>query len=175
MIYFISDTHFNHINIIKYCNRPFEDVTKMNSTIINNWNKVVTNNDEIYHLGDLTLGRKEQFFEIANKLNGKKYLIRGNHDTWRINIYEEFGFTVLKNPPIILKEYRLVLSHTPIQDKQIPDGYINIHGHIHNKSLEECMDKYDLSKFSVKKHINISCDVTNYSPISLEKLMEKVS
>lgn len=78
MIWFTSDTHFNHANIIKYCNRPFSSIQEMNETIINNWNSVVTKDDTVYHLGDFAFGKVNEF---ANKLNGKIVLIKGNHDT----------------------------------------------------------------------------------------------
>ena len=171
MLYFISDTHFNHLNIIKYCDRPFKNIEEMNETIINNWNKTVKENDEIYHLGDLALGRKENFYNVAKRLNGKKYLIRGNHDRWSINTYEKFGFKILKNAPIILEKFKLLLSHTPTPDKQIPEGYINLHGHIHNKSLYDCIEKYNPSMYTITRHINVSCDVTDFTPISIEKLL----
>ncbi len=96
MIYFVSDTHFNHKNIIDYCNRPFNSVDEMNNVLIQNWNATVSNNDIIYHLGDFALGRKDTIMEITSNLNGKKYLIRGNHDNWSVSFYESIGFTVLK-------------------------------------------------------------------------------
>ena len=80
MIYFISDTHFHHHNIINYCNRPFKDVNEMNKIIINNWNNIVTENDTVYHLGDFCLFSDEEIKNIFNKLNGNKILIRGNHE-----------------------------------------------------------------------------------------------
>ena len=61
-------------------------------------------------------------------------------------MYEEMGFTVLKNAPIKLNEYKLLLSHIPVPDKQIPNGYINIHGHIHNNRLYECITDIILQK-----------------------------
>ena len=172
MIYFISDTHFNHKNIIKYCNRHFDNVEQMNETLIKNWNEVISNTDTIYHLGDFALGNKDEILNIFSKLNGNKYLIRGNHDKWSANTYENFGFNVLKNAPIRLDEYKLLLSHIPVPDIQIPKGFINIHGHIHNKKLYECIEKYDPKYYSLERHINISCDVTDFKPISIEKLIE---
>ena len=174
MIYFISDTHFNHENIIKYCNRPFKNVQEMNEKLISNWNNTIKNEDEIYHLGDFALGRKEDAFDIANKLNGIKYIVRGNHDKWSTKMYEEMGFTVLKNAPIKLNEYKLLLSHIPVPDKQIPNGYINIHGHIHNNRLYECIEKYDPKLYSIDKHLKISCDITEFKPISIEKIVKKL-
>ncbi len=170
MIYFISDTHFHHSNIIKYCNRPFQNVTEMNEILIANWNKVVKKEDEIYHLGDIALSSKSEFYDIAAKLNGRKYLIKGNHDHWRAGIYEEGGFCVLKSPPIKLERYNLLLSHTPVPDNQIPEGYINVHGHIHNILLSEWLEQERNNTYSLEKHINVSCDVIDFTPISIEEL-----
>lgn len=170
MIYFISDTHFNHINIIEYCNRPFKDVQEMNDFIITRWNEIIEDNDIVYHLGDFALGKKDDINDIVKKLKGQIHLVRGNHDKWNVSTYEELGLNILRNPPIRLDEYKLILSHTPIPDKQIPNGYINIHGHIHNKTLDECIEKYDSKLYSKNKHINISCDVIEFKPISIEKL-----
>ena len=172
MIYFISDTHFNHENIIKYCDRPFKDIKEMNETIINNWNEMVKENDIVYHLGDIALGDKKQLINIGSRLNGKKYLIKGNHDKWTVITYEDSGFIVLKNPPIRLDEYKLLLSHIPMPDKQIPKGFINLHGHIHNKKLHECIEKYVPELYSLDKHINISCDVTDFKPVSLKTTLK---
>ena len=171
MIYFISDTHFNHKNIIKYCNRPFDSVEEMNNIIIKNWNKVILPNDIIYHLGDFALGNKELSLSIIHKLNGNKFLIRGNHDKWKVSDYENYGFTVLKNAPIRLDDYKLILSHIPLPDKQIPNEYINLHGHIHNKNLYDCYEKYDPCNYSLEKHINLSCDVTDFKPVSIYQIL----
>lgn len=171
MIYFISDTHFNHINVIEYCNRPFKNIQEMNNAIIDKWNETVKDNDIVYHLGDFALGKKEDINDLVSKLKGKIYLVRGNHDNWSASTYEKLGLNILRNPPIRLDEYKLILSHTPIPDKLIPAEYINIHGHIHNKLLYECVEKYDSKLYSMRKHINVSCDVTEFKPINIENLM----
>lgn len=173
MIYFISDTHFNHANIIKYCNRPFKYVEEMNETLIDNWNNTIKESDTIYHLGDLALGKSNEIKGLVNRLIGKKYLIRGNHDRWSVSFYEELGFEVLKFAPIKLDEYKLILSHVPIPDKIIPKGYINLHGHIHDKKLEDCTDSYIPKMYSKELHFNVSADAIRYKPISIEQIRKE--
>jgi calcineurin-like phosphoesterase family protein len=79
-IWFTSDTHFCHTNIIKYCNRPFTHIDAMNEALIDNWNKVVKPGDRVYHLGDFGFGKKEELLSIFKRLNGEKHFIIGNHD-----------------------------------------------------------------------------------------------
>ena len=170
-IYIISDTHFNHKNIIDYCNRPFKDINEMNNTIIDNWNKYVKKEDIVYHLGDFFLGSKFDLKDIVDRLNGTIYLIRDNHDRLTVKSYEDYGIIVLKNAPIIMDDYKIMLSHRPLPDTMIKDGYINIHGHIHQNKLE---DTYDNNLFDKNKHINVSCDTLRFKPILLEKLLKEM-
>jgi calcineurin-like phosphoesterase family protein len=82
-IYFTSDTHFGHRNIIKYCDRPFSSVEEMDETLIQNWNSVVGPRDTIYHLGDFAMGREDPKVYF-NRLNGNKFLLAGSHDTDKV-------------------------------------------------------------------------------------------
>ena len=157
MRYFIADTHFNHGNIIKYCNRPFKDSKEMNEYIINRWNSVVTKDDIVYHWGDVGFGTTEELKQIIGRLNGTKILIRGNHDFRRgANGWKEVGFVEVYRKRLILEN--LVLTHEPIE---INEKYINIFVHIHDKPLDE--------KFNKENHICVSCDVIDYIPISIDK------
>ena len=91
-IYVTSDTHFNHKNIIEYCNRPYSSVEEMNKAIIDNWNSVVKDEDTVYVLGDFCLGGKEAIKELCSQLKGHKILIKGNHDHGTNTTYKEAGF-----------------------------------------------------------------------------------
>lgn len=165
MIYFISDTHFSHSNIIKYCNRPFDNIDKMNKTIIENWNKVVKDNDIVYHLGDFARYNNE-LKALTRKLNGKIYLLKGNHDREIVAFYNNAGLEIIPTQTR-MDEYKLILSHRPLMDSQIPKGYVNIHGHIHNKLIQNELDE---KLYSIDKHINVSVDVIDFKPISINEL-----
>lgn len=154
-IYLIADTHFNHTKIIKYCDRPFNDVKEMNETIINNWNKVIGKDDIVYHLGDLGLGSFDELKEIFDILNGKKYLVMRNHDLNRSkNFYLKLGFIDVYKKQCQIGN--LLLTHWPTE---VEDDTFNYYGHIHNKEENE--------HFLDGKHKCISLEKTNYMPIEI--------
>lgn len=151
MAWFIADTHFNHDNIIKYCNRPFSNVDEMNKYIIKQWNSVVGKDDLVYHLGDFALqSDKAIVSNLVQRLNGNIILILGNHDRWGKQKFRDCGFIEVYKK-LELDNY--ILSHRPV--KNLEDSKVNIHGHLHGKDNELNKDKY----------INVSCEVVNYKPI----------
>ena len=129
MIFFTADLHFGHENIIKFCNRPFDTVEAMNKALINNWNQAVGHDDEIYILGDFTSdnGKAKRFLPY---LNGKKYMIAGNHDKW-LNDPDETFFLLewVKEYAIIGgMGFKWVLFHYPIAEwAGFYSGSIHLH------------------------------------------------
>jgi calcineurin-like phosphoesterase family protein len=80
MIWFTSDPHFGHKNIIEYCHRPWSDIKKMNQGLIDNWNALVKEEDQVYLLGDVSFVDNEWTGSLLRKLHGVIYHIKGNHD-----------------------------------------------------------------------------------------------
>lgn len=154
-VFVIADTHFNHGNIIKYCNRPFASVEEMNSAMINNWNNVVGKNDLVIHLGDFAFGNKQSAREIMQKLNGTKMLIMGNHDHWTEQFYRDIGFKIVSHFPIIYNGF-FMMSHAPLQLSETTP-YFNCYGHVHND--EKYVDNATSRCFSVER--------INYTPALL--------
>jgi calcineurin-like phosphoesterase family protein len=90
----VSDTHFFHANIGRYCDRP----DGWRETIIDNWNRLIQPGEIVFHVGDLALGKKENLEAIASSLNGRLYLMRGNHDRHGKAFYQELGITLVPDP-----------------------------------------------------------------------------
>ena len=168
-VFFISDTHFNHKNIIEYCNRPFKDVEEMNQTIIDNWNRVVKKSDIVLFLGDFALGRdvESMYDRYSKELNGTIYFLRGNHDRSKSSVRKYFT-TIDMMSTFSYKGYNFILSHQPLYNGQIPEGFINIHGHIHDKTLSE-------SCYLQTRHVNVSADAINFTPISLDEIIKNIN
>lgn len=158
--WFISDTHFYHNNIIKYCNRPFTTVEEMNETIIYKWNTVVKSNDIVWHLGDFCFGPKEYIPEIVKRLNGRIKLVKGNHDARTNNFYRESGFIEVYDYPVVVDTF-MVLSHEPMPF--VPSTMLNLYGHIHDSPMYETWGNM-CACMCVERH--------NYTPVSLEEIKQ---
>lgn len=161
MLYFISDTHFNHTNIIRYCKRPFTDINEMNEAMIANWNNVVQDDDIVYHLGDFGMGNCHPILE---RLKGRKILIIGSHDKNLGNSKNLFE-TMTPMIEIQYKEQYITLCHYCM--RVWPRSHYNswhLFGHSHGK-LEP-----------VGKSWDVGVDKNNFIPLSftqIEKIMEK--
>ena len=88
--YFLADTHFGDERIRRYENRPFESTAQMDSVLIQRWNDTVSTEDEVYILGDF--GAEGYEADILSRLNGRKILVKGNHDTKANEEYRRLGF-----------------------------------------------------------------------------------
>lgn len=185
MIYFTSDPHYGHANVIKYCGRPFASVDEMTSKLINNWNSVVTPDDIVYCLGDFSLATRP-VEAITPRLNGTKLLVPGNHDychsyhkksrneearkTW-IAQYEAWGWKVLPEQTTldIPGVATVNMCHHPYillgpgddkYEKWRPkdDGRWLICGHVHEKWKV------------VDRMINVGVDQWDFKPVSVEEI-----
>lgn len=176
MKYAISDHHWGHKNVIKFENRPFNDVHEMNMYMIDAWNSVITDEDEVYHLGDVGYKINPNYLinEILNKLNGKIHLIPGNHDKRLLNKFIKCGrFESIEYYKELDYDYngsnyRLIMMHYPILSWNGRfKGSIHIHGHTHKSDF----DIYPEGHYGRK--INVSVEHLNYKPISLNSIVEK--
>lgn len=132
-IYFIADTHFGHEKVIKYENRPFSDINKMDDIIIENWNNIIEDEDMVFVLGDFSFYDKAKTTDILRKLKGRKTLIKGNHDNESYKYYMECGFGNVYEYPVIIDGF-WILSHEPVYiNENMP--YANIFGHVHSNRI----------------------------------------
>lgn len=152
-IFFTADIHFNHSNIVKYCNRPFDNIEEMNNKIIDSWNNTVKDDDIIYYVGDFCFKSKYKFWE--NKLNGKIIYFRGNHDR----------FVCLDSAVITFNNHKIFIRHKSIMNKcECPD-FINfvISAHSHEKYKYKVVDDIIV--------INVGVDVWNFKPVTIERVI----
>ena len=168
--FFISDCHFGHKNIIKYCDRPYSSVNEMDEDMIQKWNKKVHKNDNVYIIGDLFYFQIDNITSILNRLKGKKILIRGNHDDFflkKININKYF-VDVLYYQEIRLRRNELTLCHYPLyswKNSRRSNSYL-IFGHVHNNRDMYWFDYYCQND----KALNAGVDINNFEPVSFEEL-----
>lgn len=119
--FFYSDPHFGHANVVEYCARPFSSVEEMNETLIARYNNVVQHNDTVLWLGDCFFCRTEQAIEIMSRLNGRKLLVRGNHDRSAATM-ARLGFdTVADQLTLSVAGRKVLAAHYPYPGVQSPE------------------------------------------------------
>lgn len=173
--WFTSDHHFFHSNILKFTDsqgnlvRPgFEDVHHMNEHMIQKWNEKISQDDKVYHLGDVIMKTSRESFEkIIPRLNGRIVLIKGNHDLAKLSIYSDFFRDVrseihLKSSD---KRHMIVFSHRPIylaEPHFFNKSIFNVHGHTHHYRLPD------------NRYINVCVECTNYDPIEFDEIQSMI-
>jgi calcineurin-like phosphoesterase family protein len=180
-IFVISDTHFNHKNVIAYCNRPFSSVEEMNTSLIKSWNDAVSDNDIVVFCGDFCLAAYDSKNKAAEKvshwasmLNGRKIIVKGNHDNLKVD-YTTCGF--VRQAVNILRIGDFVFVHDLSKVKGVdinPSCDAVFYGHIHNKDysfelppsyMNVCVERIAYKPF----------DITDRIPAFNRKLFEEAA
>ncbi len=161
-IWFTADPHFGDDRIRRYENRPFGSAEEMDEALIARWNSVVAADDRVYVLGDFGATGREA--AVLSKLNGEKYLVKGNHDTLTNTQYREAGFCEVYDLPVILEGF-WILSHDALYvNTNMP--YANLFGHVHNSPV--------IRDYS-PQHVCVSVERTGHTPISFEDIKALVA
>jgi len=159
IVRYYSDPHFGHLNMA--IKRGFKDQYEMNEHIISEWNKVVSKRDVTWILGDITMEKSFDYYNL-DQLNGIKKVILGNHDEpQHVPALLTYVNSVSSMRYLKDKEFgNIIFTHAPIHPCELEYRYtINIHGHVHENTLED------------KRYINVSAEVIDYKPKTLKELL----
>jgi calcineurin-like phosphoesterase family protein len=185
-VWFTSDQHFYHANVIRYCDRPFESVEQMNEEIVRRFNESVQSGDLVYHLGDFSLAKRPVELFLP-RLNGEHHLIAGNHDHVHpvhhkgkegkrqnaYKLYYDSGFkTIQLELKIRIGGRSVLLHHMPFQGDHEVERFTAfrptdrgdwlLHGHIHEKWRQR------------GRMINVGVDAWDYRPVSIEQITQLI-
>jgi calcineurin-like phosphoesterase family protein len=182
-IFYTSDPHFSHANIILYSNRPFlkadgtPDIWAMNRHMTQAWNSVVKDNDTVILLGDFAMGQWKEWAGIRAKLNGRIVLIRGNHDRkldqWMApgdfamnSLLFRDGTFLTHIPPGSVYEDRN--RHDGLKPNPVPAEATRILcGHVHDAWVTKTIS---VDSREIVCH-NVGVDVRGYVPLTLEQIV----
>jgi calcineurin-like phosphoesterase family protein len=157
VIWVLSDPHFSHTALLQGEPRPFESTTHMDEAMIANWNGVVRPEHHAYILGDVTM--KRSALALVRRLNGHKRLIGGNHDIFALKDYLDAGFQKVGGVRVFGRDNSVVLTHVPVHPSALGRFRVNVHGHVHSKSLPD------------ERYVNVSAEVVAYTPVNLDEIL----
>ena len=189
-IFFSSDQHFGHRNVIRFCHRPFVDEKHMGQALIDNWNAVVSNDDIVVTMGDLFwFNDSHAIKKCIDKLNGKEiFIVLGNHDKResfrritdeRFHILDGISHIYLRCEDETRwhqKTFEIVCSHYPLMTWSHRDhGAINLFGHIHSGKIRPDDDyDQDLPLWSGQQ-LDVGVDNQEYTPVVFEDVLTQLA
>ena len=177
--FFTSDTHFGHANIIRLCNRPFKDVEEMNEKLVENWNRVVPEDGTVFHLGDFAFGGSALWNKVLDQLNGRIYLILGNHDrgNLRENYIKKFEL-VTSQMQIEIEDRSIYLNHYPFLcyggSYRGENAVWQLFGHVHSGPNCTGLDCNRLNILFPYQY-DVGVDNNNYTPISWQQVKDAIN
>lgn len=183
-LYFTSDLHFGHRNVIRFCDRPWKDEKEMGLGLIDNWNSVVGDNDIVFVLGDtFWFNDSHSIKKIISKLNGKDiYVLPGNHDDFSSWYRIDDPRIHLCSDTVVLwlqfegckKIFEIWMNHYPLTTwPHREGGSIQLFGHIHSQDGKNEGVDQDLPLH--KNQMDVGCDRWEWKPISIEDIMTKLT
>ena len=150
----ISDLHLGHENILKFCpERHGKTIGEHDEWLISQWNSVVSLDDTVYVLGDVTFNPEN--LKMLKRMCGNKLLIRGNHDKLSTGLYLKYFQEVYG----IFRHHQFWLTHAPIHPASLRGGY-NIHGHMHSNTLDD------------PRYISACVEQCNGVPLNLTEMLK---
>lgn len=165
-IWFWSDLHFGHKNIIKFSSRPFDDIPSMDEILIKNFNELVKPDDISIWVGDVAFKQETEARKMIRRLNGYKILVVGNHDIFKKQRVMNLGFDeyhIVYN--FTVDDTVVALTHYPMDN--LPEGWFNVHGHVHKNG-------HHADEIDMPTHYNVNCEFIDYKPINLQTLIERI-
>lgn len=185
----ISDHHLGHTNSWEKFKledgsplRPFTSTEEMNETMIERHNAKVKEQDTVYFLGDVVINKK--YLELVKRMNGRKILIRGNHDIFKDEDYREVGFKQIHGVRVFVDKF--ILSHIPLHPDCVTERFrVNVHGHLHaNQVTRDAIIRPDRSAgdyefYMLKKEIDphylcVCVEQTDFTPLHFDEVEQRI-
>ena len=175
-LWFTSDTHFGHANILHFSNRPFKDVQEMDETIISRWNETVPEDGIIFHLGDFCHGGSSEWNNLTHRLNGRKFLILGNHDMkyYRQGFLGMFEY-VSQQMTIRVGGQTIILNHNPFlaYGGSYRDVW-QLFGHVHSGPNSNTGLDYPRLQYLFPRQYDVGVDNNDFRPVSFCEIKAKI-
>ena len=175
----ISDHHLGHTNSWEKFKledgsplRPFTSTEEMNETMIERHNAKVKEQDTVYFLGDVVINKK--YLELVKRMNGRKILVRGNHDIFKDEDYRAVGFEQIHGVRVFVDKF--ILSHIPLHPDCVSERFrVNVHGHLHANEI--MIDETLMSSSYIKpdpRYLCVCVEQTDFTPLHFDEVEERI-